>query len=154
VLVETYAETGLWGESLKNADCERILQFDLSTVVRTLAGPSNPHRRLPVYELAARGISGKVASEPGLIPDGAVIINATAESALAGFSAKLNSIPEHLRHSFTYDQGREVSRHQELAAANGVHVSRTLFFDEARHLIGDLVRSVRAALDRQLLRSA
>jgi IS30 family transposase len=48
--------------------------------------------------------------------------DATAESALAGFSAKLNSIPEQLRHSFTYDQGRELSRHQELAAATGVHV--------------------------------
>jgi transposase, IS30 family len=31
----------------------------------------------------------------------------TAESALASFSAKLNSIHEHLRQSFTYDQGRE-----------------------------------------------
>ncbi|AME28299.1 IS30 family transposase [Burkholderia sp. PAMC 26561] len=48
--------------------------------------------------------------------------DATAESALAGFSAKLNSIPEHLRHSFTYDQGRELSRHQELAAQTGVNV--------------------------------
>jgi 2-methylcitrate dehydratase (2-methyl-trans-aconitate forming) len=45
-------------------------------VVRTLAGPSNPHRRLPVSELAARGISGKVENEPGLMPDGAVIIAA------------------------------------------------------------------------------
>jgi len=48
--------------------------------------------------------------------------DATAESALAGFSAKLNSIPEHLRQSFTYDQGRELSRHQELAAQTGVNV--------------------------------
>ena len=52
------------------------MKFDLSTVVRTLAGPSNPHRRLPVSELAARGISGKVENEPGLMPDGAVIIAA------------------------------------------------------------------------------
>src|SRR6266702_3027818 len=76
-LVETYAkETGLWADSLKNAGYERVLKFDLSTVVRTLAGPSNPHRRLPVSELAARGISGKVENEPGLMPDGAVIIAA------------------------------------------------------------------------------
>ena len=76
-LVETYAkETGLWADSLKNAEYERVLKFDLSTVVRTLAGPSNPHRRLPVSELAARGISGKVENEPGLMPDGAVIIAA------------------------------------------------------------------------------
>ena len=76
-LVETYAkQAGLWGESLKHAEYERVLKFDLSTVVRTLAGPSNPHRRLPVSELAARGISGKVENEPGLMPDGAVIIAA------------------------------------------------------------------------------
>jgi IS30 family transposase len=48
--------------------------------------------------------------------------DATAESALAGFSAKLNSIAQPLRQSVTYDQGRELSRHQELAAATGVHV--------------------------------
>ncbi|WP_345815124.1 Fe/S-dependent 2-methylisocitrate dehydratase AcnD [Paraburkholderia sp. PREW-6R] len=76
-LVETYAkETGLWAKSLVNAAYERVLSFDLSTVVRTLAGPSNPHRRLPVSELASRGISGKVENEPGLMPDGAVIIAA------------------------------------------------------------------------------
>lgn len=48
-LVETYAkEAGLWADSLTHAEYERVLKFDLSTVVRTLAGPSNPHRRLPV----------------------------------------------------------------------------------------------------------
>ena len=41
-----------------------------------IAGPSNPHNRVPVSELAARGISGKVENEPGLMPDGAVIIAA------------------------------------------------------------------------------
>ncbi|MBB5501844.1 Fe/S-dependent 2-methylisocitrate dehydratase AcnD [Paraburkholderia sp. MM5384-R2] len=76
-LVETYAkQTGLWADTLKHAEYERVLEFDLSSVVRTLAGPSNPHRRLPVSELAARGISGKVENEPGLMPDGAVIIAA------------------------------------------------------------------------------
>jgi IS30 family transposase len=48
--------------------------------------------------------------------------DATATSALAGFSAKLNSIVAPLRQSFTYDQGKEMSRHQELAAATGVNV--------------------------------
>jgi IS30 family transposase len=48
--------------------------------------------------------------------------NATAASALAGFSAKLNSIAAPLRKSFTYDQGRELSRHVELAAQTGVKV--------------------------------
>jgi iron-sulfur-dependent 2-methylisocitrate dehydratase len=76
-LVETYAkETGLWGDALKTAEYERVLKFDLSSVVRTIAGPSNPHNRVPTSELAARGISGVVENEPGLMPDGAVIIAA------------------------------------------------------------------------------
>jgi len=48
--------------------------------------------------------------------------DATAESALAGFSAKLNSIVAPLRQSLTYDQGKEMSRHKELAAATGVNI--------------------------------
>ena len=76
-LVETYAKhTGLWGDTLKNAEYERVLKFDLSSVVRNIAGPSNPHKRVPTSELAARGISGVVENEPGLMPDGAVIIAA------------------------------------------------------------------------------
>ncbi|MYN13746.1 Fe/S-dependent 2-methylisocitrate dehydratase AcnD [Pusillimonas sp. TS35] len=76
-LVETYAkQAGLWADSLRSAEYERVLKFDLSTVVRNIAGPSNPHRRVPTSELAARGIAGKVENEPGLMPDGAVIIAA------------------------------------------------------------------------------
>ncbi|MGM0677278.1 MAG: Fe/S-dependent 2-methylisocitrate dehydratase AcnD [Pseudomonadota bacterium] len=76
-LVETYArEAGLWGDDLKNVEYERRLRFDLSTVVRNMAGPSNPHKRLATADLAARGISGKVENEPGKMPDGAVIIAA------------------------------------------------------------------------------
>jgi len=76
-LVENYAKTaGLWSDSLKTAQYERVLRFDLSTVVRTLAGPSNPHRRLPVSDLAERGIACVVENQPGLMPDGAVIIAA------------------------------------------------------------------------------
>jgi iron-sulfur-dependent 2-methylisocitrate dehydratase len=76
-LVEDYAkETGLWADTLTNVDYERVLQFDLSTVVRNIAGPSNPHKRVPTSELAARGISGVVENEPGRMPDGAVIIAA------------------------------------------------------------------------------
>ncbi|SNS70409.1 aconitase /2-methylcitrate dehydratase (trans-methylaconitate-forming) [Noviherbaspirillum humi] len=76
-LVEIYAkETGLWSDTLKQAEYERVLRFDLSSVVRNIAGPSNPHKRVPTSELAARGIAGKVENEPGLMPDGAVIIAA------------------------------------------------------------------------------
>jgi len=48
--------------------------------------------------------------------------DATAASALAGFSAKLNSIAAPMRHSMTYDQGREMTRHQDLTAQTGVKV--------------------------------
>ena len=48
--------------------------------------------------------------------------DATAASALAGFSAKLNSIAEPLRQSLTYDQGKEMTRHSELSANTGVKV--------------------------------
>jgi IS30 family transposase len=48
--------------------------------------------------------------------------DATAASALAGFSSKLNSIVAPLRQSFTYDQGREMTRHAELTAQTGVKV--------------------------------
>jgi len=76
-LVETYArESGLWADNLMNARYERVLSFDLSSVVRNIAGPSNPHRRVATSELAAHGISGKVENDEGLMPDGAVIIAA------------------------------------------------------------------------------
>ncbi|MFT5532661.1 MAG: iron-sulfur-dependent 2-methylisocitrate dehydratase [Candidatus Paceibacteria bacterium] len=76
-LVEIYArETGLWADTLTEVKYERVLRFDLSTVVRNMAGPSNPHKRVPTSELAARGIAGKVENEDGLMPDGAVIIAA------------------------------------------------------------------------------
>jgi 2-methylcitrate dehydratase (2-methyl-trans-aconitate forming) len=76
-LVETYAkQTGLWAESLKTAQYERVIKFDLSSVVRNMAGPSNPHKRLPTSDLAARGIAAKWEEVPGQMPDGAVIIAA------------------------------------------------------------------------------
>ena len=76
-LVELYAkQTGLWAATMDAVEYERVLHFDLSTVVRTIAGPSNPHNRVPTSELAARGISGVVENVPGQMPDGAVIIAA------------------------------------------------------------------------------
>ena len=76
-LVELYAKkTGLWSDALATAEYERVLRFDLSTVVRNMAGPSNPHKRLPTSDLAARGISAKWEDVPGQMPDGAVIIAA------------------------------------------------------------------------------
>ncbi len=76
-LVETYArETGLWADSLAKAEYERVLQFDLSSVVRNMAGPSNPHARVATSDLAAKGIAGAWEEVPGQMPDGAVIIAA------------------------------------------------------------------------------
>ncbi|UVM74230.1 Fe/S-dependent 2-methylisocitrate dehydratase AcnD [Pseudomonas alvandae] len=76
-LVEHYAKTtGLWADSLKGAQYERGLSFDLSSVVRNMAGPSNPHARVAVSDLAAKGISGQWDDVPGQMPDGAVIIAA------------------------------------------------------------------------------
>jgi aconitate hydratase len=83
-LVDTYAKTaGFWAGDLAHAQYERTLHFDLSSVVRNMAGPSNPHRRLPVSALAERGIAdetklaaGHAEEARGLMPDGAVIIAA------------------------------------------------------------------------------
>ncbi|WP_181137232.1 Fe/S-dependent 2-methylisocitrate dehydratase AcnD [Vibrio hyugaensis] len=76
-LVEKYAkQTGLWADDLDTAVYERVLEFDLSKVGRNLAGPSNPHRRLPTSELAERGVSGEWQEKEGELPDGAVIIAA------------------------------------------------------------------------------
>ena len=76
-LVEHYAKkTGLWADAMIDADYERVLQFDLSTVCRNIAGPSNPHRRVATSDLSAEGISGTVDTQDGQMPDGAVIIAA------------------------------------------------------------------------------
>ena len=76
-LVENYARvSGLWADSLKGAQYERSLSFDLSSVVRNMAGPSNPHARVATTDLAAKGIAGQWDEVPGQMPDGAVIIAA------------------------------------------------------------------------------
>jgi len=79
-LVETYAKVaGLWSDSLAGAVYERDLTFDLSTVVRNMAGPSNPHARVATSDLAAKGIAGAwqmPTAQEGTMPDGAVIIAA------------------------------------------------------------------------------
>jgi iron-sulfur-dependent 2-methylisocitrate dehydratase len=76
-LVENYAKTaGLWADTLKQAEYERVLSFDLSTVGRNMAGPSNPHALLATRDLAAKGVAGTWTETPGEMPDGAVIIAA------------------------------------------------------------------------------
>ncbi|EAR08693.1 Fe/S-dependent 2-methylisocitrate dehydratase AcnD [Reinekea blandensis] len=81
-LVETYAkQMGLWADAMTGARYERVLTFDLSSVERTMAGPSNPHRRLPTRSLATEGPAtglelARQQEADGLLPDGAVIIAA------------------------------------------------------------------------------
>ena len=72
-LVEQYAkETGLWATALEGAEYERVLEFDLSSVVRNMAGPSNPHKRLPTSALRAwdrrRGQAGRRTCRGGRRP--------------------------------------------------------------------------------------
>lgn len=76
-LVETYTrQAGLWADDLAQVEYERVLAFDLSSVERNMAGPSNPHARLATRDLAARGIAAPWEQVPGQLPDGAVIIAA------------------------------------------------------------------------------
>ena len=77
-LVENYARlTGLWASGMTKAVYPRVLSFDLSTVTRNMAGPSNPHARVATADLKAKGIAGIVEHRTdGLMPDGAVIIAA------------------------------------------------------------------------------
>ncbi|TAG77967.1 MAG: aconitate hydratase AcnA [Burkholderiales bacterium] len=68
-LVETYAKhTGLWADALATAEYERVLKFDLSTVVRNMAGPSNPHARVATTDLLDKGIATgrRVPAEAGI----------------------------------------------------------------------------------------
>ena len=58
-LVENYAkQTGLWADSLKDAQYERVLRFDLSSVGRNIAGPRTP-TAASTTDLAAQGIGGR-----------------------------------------------------------------------------------------------
>ncbi|WP_179998986.1 Fe/S-dependent 2-methylisocitrate dehydratase AcnD [Acinetobacter sp. YH12239] len=81
-LVENYAkEIGLWASDMTKAEYPRVLRFDLSTVTRNIAGPSNPHARVSTSDLKAQGIAGNLEAAraqeaEGLMPDGAIIIAA------------------------------------------------------------------------------
>lgn len=79
--VEHYARTaGLWADELAGVEYQRRLQFDLSTVERSIAGPSRPDALVPTRELHSAGIASRVrlpnTAAPGDLPDGAVVIAA------------------------------------------------------------------------------
>jgi len=48
--------------------------------------------------------------------------DATATSAVEGFSAALNSMPLEVSKSMTYDQGREMAKHAELTQKTGAAI--------------------------------
>ncbi|WP_347505302.1 IS30 family transposase [Pseudomonas anguilliseptica] len=48
--------------------------------------------------------------------------DATATSAMEGFSAALNRMPLAMRKSMTYDQGREMARHAEITQRTGIAI--------------------------------
>ncbi len=48
--------------------------------------------------------------------------DATATSAVQGFSAALNSMPLAVHKSMTYDQGREMAKHAEITQKAGVAI--------------------------------
>jgi aconitate hydratase len=76
-LVEAYAKAnGLWADSLANATYARELTFDLSSVTRSLAGPSKPHKLVPTNTLKEEGIIKDFVSDGDKMPDGAVLIAA------------------------------------------------------------------------------
>lgn len=81
-LVETYAkQAGLWADDLVDVEYQRVLEFDLSTVGRNIAGPSNPHRRVSTADLVSNDLAKnleqcRAQEEKGELPDGAVIIAA------------------------------------------------------------------------------
>ncbi|MCF2947152.1 Fe/S-dependent 2-methylisocitrate dehydratase AcnD [Paraglaciecola aquimarina] len=79
-LVENYAKhTGLWADDLTQVEYQRVLEFDLSSVGRNLAGPSNPHKRVATADLVKRDIahaSTDTSQKENQMPDGAVIIAA------------------------------------------------------------------------------
>ncbi len=69
-----------------------------------------------VHELPGTIAVSATASSLAWMPDG------TAQSALDGFSEALSAIPPELRKTFTYDQGREMSKHAQLTERTGVAV--------------------------------
>ncbi len=76
-LVEKYAKAnGLWADTLKNATYSRVLEFDLSGVTRSLAGPSKPHKLVPLSKLKDEGIVKESVTKDEKIPEGGVLIAA------------------------------------------------------------------------------
>ena len=76
-LVEAYAKAnGLWADAFEEATYARTIEFNLSEVTRSLAGPSKPHKLVPTTTLKAEGIVKEWTQEGDFIPDGGILIAA------------------------------------------------------------------------------
>ncbi len=76
-LVEAYAKAnGLWADQFEEATYARTIQFNLSDVTRSLAGPSKPHKLVPTSTLKDEGILGEWSQDESKIPDGGILIAA------------------------------------------------------------------------------
>lgn len=76
-LIEAYAKAnGLWADSFDEATYARTIEFDLSEVTRSLAGPSQPHKLVPTSTLKAEGIIKDFVIDGDKMPDGAILIAA------------------------------------------------------------------------------
>ena len=77
-LVEAYAKAnGLWASDLAKATYAREITFDLTTVTRSLAGPSKPHKLVPTSTLVAEGLIKEFKEkDENKIPDGGILIAA------------------------------------------------------------------------------
>ena len=79
---EAYAKAqGLWADALAQAEYQRKLSFDLGQVGLAIAGPANPHQRVPLVSLKAAGVARPVGErdavvDNGPLPEGAVVIAA------------------------------------------------------------------------------
>ena len=79
---EAYAKAqGLWADTLAQAEYPRRLAFDLGQVGRAIAGPANPHQRVPLATLKAAGVARAAGErdevrDGGPLPEGAVVIAA------------------------------------------------------------------------------
>jgi aconitate hydratase len=77
-LVEAYAKAnGLWATDLAKATYAREIEFDLSKVTRSIAGPSKPHKLVPTNTLVSEGLIKDFKEEDETkIPDGGILIAA------------------------------------------------------------------------------
>lgn len=81
-IVREYArEQGLWASTLQRTVYRRRLHFDLSTAGRAIAGPAQPHQRIPLNELKTRALArapeGSASPQAGQsLQEGAVVIAA------------------------------------------------------------------------------